>query len=74
MNTNERVVEIRPKKKIQARTGFEPWPTGLNFFQVLSNFSFSSVHSCEDRLYPSSVEIAADQKLGKYTTIAHSLQ
>ena len=24
MNTNERVVEIRPKKKIQARTGFEP--------------------------------------------------
>ena len=73
MNTNERVVEIRPKKN-HARTGFEPWPTGLNFFQVLLNYSFSSVHSCEDRLYPSSVEIAADQKLGKYTTIAHYLQ
>ena len=27
MNTNALVVEIRPKKKkIQARTGFNPWP------------------------------------------------
>ena len=73
MNTNEQVVEIRPKKNSGP---YEIWimTYGPEFFQVLSNYSFSSVHSCEDRLYPSSVEIAADQKLGKYTTIAHSLQ
>ena len=71
MNTNERVVEIRPKKNSRP---YGIWTYGPEFFQVLSNYSFSSVHSCEDRLYPSSVEIAADQKLGKYTTIAHSLQ
>ena len=25
----------KTQKKIQARTGFEPWPTGLNFFSGL---------------------------------------
>ena len=30
MNTTELVVEIRPEKKIQARTGFEPMTSAIS--------------------------------------------
>ena len=46
MNTTELVVKIRPEKKIQARTGFEPmishdlpWPLGSNLVRAWVFFS-----------------------------------
>ena len=45
MNTNEPVVEIRPEKKIQARTGFEPMTSAHGPECKLTS------SGCEDRSY-----------------------
>ena len=42
---------IRPEK-IQAHRSWFKSRTGLNFFRSYFNYSFISVHSCEDRLFP----------------------
>ena len=47
MNTTELVVEMRPEKKIQARTGFEPMTSAilLQWFRLIlsSNVLFTLV-------------------------------
>ena len=48
MDTTELVVEIRPEKKIQVRTGSEPMTSAM---PVQRSAVFSSVYNYKDRLY-----------------------
>ena len=56
MNTNEPVIEIRPEKKIQARTGFEP---------------MTSAHGPECKLTSSGVFIAVRITYIRFFTAMH---